>query len=245
LTTLTNQTGRIGRRSVRSAIAALPLAVAAFGVALWSPAGAQEATPSPTPGVIGTPETTIDCSTAPAAASTYAIASADSQARYVAEEELANKGANEAVGSTNAFIGTIYFGANGQPLACTRFDVDLRTLKSDEARRDNFLYNNTLETQQYPLATFILTSVEGLDQSLADGQETTFTLVGELTVHGVTKLVAWETKATLDGDKLTGTATTSFDMPDFDITPPKVGPVISLDEHVKLEVDITAQKQSS
>jgi polyisoprenoid-binding protein YceI len=245
LRTLTNQTGRIGRRTVRSAIAALPLAVAAFGAALGSPAGAQEAAPSPTPGVIGTPETTIDCSTAPAAATTYAIASADSEARYVAEEELSGKGANEAVGATNAFIGTIYLDANGQPLACTRFDVDLRTLKSDEARRDNWLYNNTLETQQYPLATFILTSVEGLDQSsLADGQQTTFTLVGELTVHGVTKLVAWETTATLDGDKLSGTATTAFDMPDFDITPPKVGPVISLDEHVKLEVDITAQKQS-
>jgi hypothetical protein len=30
-------------------------------------------------------------------------------------------------------------------------------------------------------------------------------------------------------------------MADFDIQPPKVGPVISLDENVKLEVDITAK----
>ncbi|MEA2531409.1 MAG: hypothetical protein QOG89_3053, partial [Thermomicrobiales bacterium] len=124
--------------------------------------------------------------------------------------------------------------------ACSRFDADLRTLKSDESRRDNFLYNNTLQTEQYPLATFILTSVEGLDQPLGK-DKTTFTLVGDLTIHGVTKAVSWEATAKLEDDTLTGTAFTTFNMADFDIQPPKVGPVISLDENVKLEVDITAK----
>jgi polyisoprenoid-binding protein YceI len=128
------------------------------------------------------------------------------------------------------------------PLACSRFDVDLRTLTSDESRRDNFLYTNTLETQTYPLATFILSSVEGLDEPLADGEETQVKLIGNLTVHGQTKLIAWDAKIKMDGDTLTGTASTTFNMADFNITPPKVGPVMSIDETVKLEVDITAQK---
>jgi polyisoprenoid-binding protein YceI len=225
-----------------------PLTLLAVWIAApWSTA-AQEA--SPTPGVLASPPATVDCgtnpNTAPAdAATTFTIVSEDSEAAYHAEEELAHKGANTAIGKTNAIIGNVYFGKDDMPLACSRFDVDLRTLKSDESRRDNFLYNNTLQTQQYPLATFILTSVEGLDKPLANGDKTTFTLIGNLTVHGVTKLVAWEATATADGDTLKGSATTTFQMPDFDITPPKVGPVISLDETVKLVVDISAKRASS
>ena len=92
------------------------------------------------------------------------------------------------------------------PLACSRFDVDLRTLQSDSSRRDNYLYSNTLETEQFPLATFILTGVEGLDGPLPDGEETSFTLIGNLTVHGVTNLISWEAKVTRDGDELSGDA---------------------------------------
>jgi polyisoprenoid-binding protein YceI len=221
-------------------------AVIALGSLVGRPAGAQE-TPTVTPGVQATAPATVNCDpsvTATAGASSFTIDSAQSEARYKAEEELAGRGANTAIGKTNAIIGQIRFGADGLPLACSRFDVDLRTLKSDEARRDNFLYNHTLETQKYPLATFVLTSVAGLDKPLSDGQKATFTLLGNLTVHGVTKYVAWEATATRDGETLQGTAATTFEMPDFAITPPKVGPVVSLDQKVALEVDLTAKQAS-
>lgn len=240
---------RLAARTLRKPAALIaPLSLAAIGaVSILAPVAAQESTPAATePGVLSTPAATIDCSdtATPNAtanvATTYTIVSDQSEARYKAEEELAGKGANTAIGKTNAFIGTILFDADGNPLACSRFDVDLRTLQSDESRRDNFLYNNTLETGTYPLATFILTSVEGLSGPLVDGQETTFTLIGNLTLHGATKLVAWSATVTKDGGSITGSATTAFDMPDFNITPPKVGPVLSLDEHVVLEIDLTA-----
>ena len=190
---------------------------------------ANAAAPSPDPNAV-----------APAAI--FNLVSEESAARYRAQEELAGVGATEAVGETNAIIGSILFDEAGAPLACTRFDVDLRTLTSDQARRDNYLYNNTLQTEQYPLATFVLTEVQGLDGALPEGEETTFFLIGNLTVHGVTKLVAWESTATLDGDGLEGTASTTFDMPDFGIEPPVVGPVVSLDERVVLEVNIVAER---
>ena len=221
-------------------LSALPAATAAQTAT--AEAGAIE------PGVLTTPPAEIDCQTSPTAsaagtpADAFAIVSEESEARYRAQEELVGRGAVEAVGRTSAFIGQILFDAEGMPLACSRFDVDLRTLQSDEARRDNYLYNNTLETETYSLATFILTEVAGLEEPLADGAEATFTLIGNLSVHGVTRLVAWETTATLDGDTLEGTAVTSFNMPDFDITPPRVGPVVSLDETVALEVDIVAER---
>jgi len=217
----------------------MPLVAVALSGLIWNAASAQEATPTATPGVLPSPAANLDCSTV-APTTTYAIDSESSAVRYLAQEELAGKGANTAVGETNAFIGNIYLDETGLPLACSRWDADLRTLKSDESRRDNFLYNNTLQTEQYPLATFILTSVEGLSQPLG-ADDVTFTLIGDLTIHGVTKSVSWAATAKLDGDALTGSAATTFNMADFDIQPPKVGPVVSLDENVKLEVDISAK----
>jgi polyisoprenoid-binding protein YceI len=228
------------------------LVIAGLGLVLIAqPAVAHDAASTPsataTPGVIGTPPATSTCDAtatpdASTIATTYAIANGSSNAQYEAEEQLAGKGANTAIGKTNAFIGSFSFDKSGNPIACSRWYVDLRTLKSDEARRDNFLYSNTLETETYPLATFTLTSVEGFTGPLVEGKEMSLTLIGELNLHGVTKMVSWSAKVTLNGDEITGAADTSFDMPDFNIQPPKVGPVLSLDEHVKLHVDIVAKK---
>jgi hypothetical protein len=86
-----------------------PLTLLAVWIAApWSTA-AQEA--SPTPGVLASPPATVDCgtnpNTAPAdAATTFTIVSEDSEAAYHAEEELAHKGANTAIGKTNAITAT-------------------------------------------------------------------------------------------------------------------------------------------
>jgi len=167
--------------------------------------------------------------------------SEESTARYISEEQLSGIGANTAIGQTQAIIGTILFDDANAPLACSRFDVDLRTLQSDEARRDNYLYTNTLETETYPLATFVLARVEGLEGGLVEGQTTTISLVGDLTLHGVTLPAAWDAEVTLEDGTLTGTARTSFNMADYNMEQPVVGPVISVDEIVELEVEILAR----
>ena len=57
----------------------------------------------------------------------------------------------------------------------------------------------------------------------------------------MTKLVAWEAKVALIDGALTGTAATMFEMPEFAIEPPSVPVVLSLDETIRLEVDLTAR----
>jgi polyisoprenoid-binding protein YceI len=232
-------TSRIGMAIGMVAVAA-PLALAA------SPALAQDATA--TPGVIGTPVATDSCDLSnpsfvpEGAAATYVIDSGQSLASYHAEEELAQIGKQTATGSTNAFIGQLAFDSNGLPMECSRFDVDLRTLTSDESRRDNFLYSNVLETGTYPLATFILTSVEGMGGALTDGQEIPVTLIGNLTIHGVTNQVSWDATVKLDGDNITGHATTNFTLDQYNMQKPIVGPVISIADTIQLEVSIVAAK---
>ncbi len=223
------------------------LAMAGLQVTLTNSVLAQDETPASEVGVLeardGLPEcAAVDPGAVPAeeAAAAYAITSEESAARYTVTEELASVGANEVVGETTAILGHILFDANGAPLPCSRFDVDLRTLQTDEARRDNYLRGNTLETDTYPLATFVLRQVEGVDGPLPEGEDVTITLVGDLTFHGVTQLAAWEATVTKEGDALTGTATTSFTFPDFNMEKPIVGPVVGIADEVTLEVDLVA-----
>jgi polyisoprenoid-binding protein YceI len=233
------------------ALAFIPPAVVAAGVLIsgTSSVVAQDtATPVPM-GLVQEAENLSECVPAEIgalpegtdAAVVYAIVPEESAARYRVQEELVQIGESEAVGETQAIIGQFGFGEDELPLPCSRFDVDLRTLQSDQARRDNYLYRNTLEAETYPLATFVLRAIEGMEAPLADGQETTLRLIGDLTLRDVTKLVAWEARVTLVDGALTGTAATMFEMPDFGIEPPSVPVVLSLDETIRLEVDFTAR----
>jgi polyisoprenoid-binding protein YceI len=237
-------------RGRRLALAVVPaaLALATLTTTAFSTVEArQSATPTPI-GIVETREGLPECAPAEIgslpegtqAAAVYSIVPEESIARYRVEEELAEVGVQDAVGQTQAMIGQIAFGEDGLPLPCSRFDVDLRTLQSDSARRDNFLYSNTLEAETYPLATFVLRAVEGLDQPLAEGEETTLMLIGDLTLRDTTRLVAWEATVARDGSRLTGNAATEFEMPDFAIEPPRVPVVLSLDETIRLEIDVTA-----
>lgn len=228
------------RRLALPGFSIFTLLMLALGMGMASAALAQDSTPAASPSAS---PTTTACDTEAAiasAAATYSIVSEESAARYISEEQLSGIGANTAIGETQAIIGTILFDDSNVPLGCSRFDVDLRTLQSDEAQRDNYLYNNTLETETYPLATFVLARVEGLGGGLVDGETTTISLVGDLRLHGVTLPATWEADVTLDGDTLTGTARTSFRMADYNMEEPVVGQVISVDETVELEVEISA-----
>jgi polyisoprenoid-binding protein YceI len=209
---------------------------------------AQDSTPPATEaGVLGDAIATDSCdlsnyaATPPGTSVLYSIVSDQSEARYLAEEEIAGQGANTAVGRTNAIIGQIGLDANNAPLTCSRFDVDLRTLASDDSRRDNKLYDETLETGEYPLGTFILTSVDGLDGGLVDGQEASVMLLGNLTLHGVTKQVAWSATVTMSEGTITGSAETKFNIADFDMVEPTSSLVLSIDDTITLQVDLVAQ----
>ena len=245
--------GRPGHRLLATLVVPLLLvAILAAGFAGGAAAqdgdqSAETDTSAVTAGVLDTEPALLDCTTIgtdasalPVPTALYQLVGEESAARYRVEEELATIGATEAVGETNAIIGQILFDETGSPLACSRFDVDLRTLQSDDPRRDNYLYGNTLETEQFPLATFVLTAVEGLDGPLVDGETAELLLIGDLSIHGVTRAVAWQASVTREGETLTGSAAMTFEMADFAIEQPRAQIVVSLDETVRLEVDLTA-----
>ena len=164
-----------------------------------------------------------------------------SEARYRAQEVLVGRGANEAVGRTMNVSGTIQVEADGTIAADhSRIMVDMTSLQSDSNTRDNYIKRNTLQVAEFPNAIFVVTSAPGLPVPLPTSGEAAFELVGDLTVHGVSRPTTWQATATFADREVTGTATTTVLMTDFGMTPPRVGSVVSIEDSVKLELDVRA-----
>ena len=164
-----------------------------------------------------------------------------SVARYRVKEELARVSlSGEAVGETPDVVGAIVFGADGSVQPGSKIVVDLRTLRSDEVRRDNFLRQNSLESNRFPLAEFVIREVSGLSWPLPESGEAEFQLRGDMTLHGVTAALTWDVIASFGPEGVTGRATTRFQFADFDISKPSLFFIISVEDEMRLEVDFNA-----
>jgi polyisoprenoid-binding protein YceI len=169
-----------------------------------------------------------------------------SQARYHAREQLVGKTLpSEAVGTSKSVSGSLVLSSDGTVQADqSKISVDLSKLQSDESRRDNFVKSDTLQTTRFPMATFVPRGVEGLPSPLPTSGEATFQLAGDLTVHGVTKPVTWQVTAQFADDSITGNATTNVKITDFGMTPPRAGPVLSIEDALTLELAFTAARDA-
>src|SRR6266849_8988984 len=109
----------------------------------------------------------------------FQIVSAQTTASYSVYENLIfqNKPNNDAIGTTYSVQGSFKIRTGTSPLvASMNITVDLSTLQSDAQRRDNFIKQNSLQTDTYPNATFVSVSTQGLPSSYSDGQTVHFQL---------------------------------------------------------------------
>ncbi|MEY3989764.1 MAG: hypothetical protein RI985_845 [Chloroflexota bacterium] len=214
-------------------------------------AAAVEATAEPTvapaaeePTAEATAEPTAEVSSEPATtgARTFVIDPAQSSAQYAVEEIFfSDNRLFTAVGVTNAVEGEFEVTADGKPSGkVTRMRVDLRTLKSDSPRRDNAIRRQWLESDKFPYADFVSTDALNLPASYTEGEQVTFMLVGDMTVRDVTKPVEWTVIGTLQGNTVTGEATTVIKMSDFGFAAPDIGGVLKAEDEAALTVKFVA-----
>ena len=177
---------------------------------------------------------------------TLVLDASASQARYHAHEQLVGHDLpSEAVGTSGAVNGSIVIAPDGSIVSDqSRVVVDLSQLKSDESRRDNFIKGNTLQTSRFPMATFVPRDAADLPTPLPTSGQAEFSLSGDLTVHGVTRPVTWQVTAQFSDGQVTGNATTQVNISDFGMTPPKAGPVLSIQDSLTLEVAFQAALQA-
>jgi polyisoprenoid-binding protein YceI len=169
----------------------------------------------------------------------YVVGPAGNEARYRVREQLAGFDLpRDAIGATKDVTGQIVIGADGKVVKdASKVTINLATLKSDQGRRDNFLRTRTLETSKYPKAELVPSALEGLLMPIAPGASQTFTVRGDLTVHGVTHPTTWQVTARGEGKDVVGTASTAFTFKDFGLEQPKVPVVLSVADTIRLEYD--------
>ena len=175
---------------------------------------------------------------------TFQIVSGHSQASYSIREKFADLVSKvTAAGVTDQVEGLVVVDPQsevfGQVITMT---VNLRALRSDDESRDEKLAERWLVTNAYPHAYFTSTGIQNASSTYREGVETTFLLHGDLTIRDITRPVTFESRATLEADTLTGEATTTIRMTDFGIAPPDLLGFVTVEDEVKLTVNLVARE---
>jgi polyisoprenoid-binding protein YceI len=159
---------------------------------------------------------------------------------YRVDETLAGNRANTAVGRTPDVMGSLVL--SGTQITSVDVTASTQTLQSDDNRRDGQLHRQALETDQFPEATFKLTTPIDLATVPTDGQTISVTATGELTLHGVTKAVKVPIEARLSGDVVTVAGSIAIQFGDYGIAQPSSFVVLSVEDHGTVEFQLHFRK---
>lgn len=170
------------------------------------------------------------------------------KATYRVREQLAGISfPDDAVGTTESVTGSLVLLPDGSfDAAKSKLTIDLRALKSDQDMRDGYVKSRTLETDKFPNAEFVPRKLQGAPSPLPAPDRPTdqsgFQLVGDLTVHGVTKEVTLNGYATYSKDLVAGRAMTSFTFATFGLSKPTLARLLSVDDKIELELDFKLKR---
>lgn len=183
----------------------------------------------------------------PPGAIVFKIVPGESKASYEVGETLIsqNNRFNVAIGTTPQINGEIQVDqTNLQNSKVGILTIDISQLQSDSSRRDNTIRERFLQSSKYPTATFQPTKIEGLPTgSYSSGEELTFKVTGDLTIQEVTKPVTFDVTAGLDGNTLTGTATSQILMSDYGFGPIQIAGILGTQDQVKLTLNFVARSE--
>jgi polyisoprenoid-binding protein YceI len=160
---------------------------------------------------------------------------APSSAGYRVQEVIAGQD-KTAVGRTSTVDGSFTI-TNGQVTAA-EVNVDLASMASDEAQRDEQFRERIMSTDQFPVATFTLT--EGFALPSTTGIEG-IKVQGTLSLRGVEKPATFTISGKTEGNGLSIVASTDINFADYQIPNPSIGPV-STDDHGTIEVALSAKR---
>lgn len=165
----------------------------------------------------------------------------------VREKLLRLPASNDAVGRTGAITGGFRLAGDGAELRVEkgmRIEVDVSTLKSDEVRRDDHMRTMAIETDLFPAATFVSTSDIVLSADAAASGLASVTVPGDLTIHGVTRLVSIPLQAQLAAGRIEIVGTLTFPWGYFDMKRPDLA-YVTVEADPTLEFQVFFEHESS
>lgn len=208
--------------------------------------------PAPTPTVVSPTAAPLASSASGPAASallsgktvTFRVVPDLSEASYEVREHIFRfPSPQTTIGASKALEAEFQLSLkNGMPvIENSVLKVDLRKLTSDQSRRDQYIRENNLESNKFPFAEFVVTSVDGFPVDAAEGKELRFKVTGNMKIHDATKPLTFNVRATLAGDTLTGTGTTFLLMKDFGFDAPDIAGLLQVTDGVTVTVKGTAK----
>ncbi|HEY6379256.1 MAG TPA: YceI family protein [Candidatus Dormibacteraeota bacterium] len=165
-------------------------------------------------------------------------------AGYRVREQLGFLSApSDAVGRTSSIKGaaTLTDSAGALTVTTASFTVDVSTLTSDRSMRDERIRSIGLQSDQYPTATFVLTSPIQLPTATTTGQAVHVSAAGRLTIHGTTKTETIPLDARLSGAQIEVVGSITFPWSDFGMQAPSVGGFVTVTEQATMEFDLHLQ----
>ena len=218
------------RKGLAAVVALLVFGVSAVGVA----AARSSASAATVQAVVTPPPAAREQGT-----TRYVLAPEGNSARYFVREQLASVNfPSDAVGVTDSLTGAITVDDKGQVVpAESKIVANISYLKSDRDMRDGFIRRRTMETDKYPTVTLVPREITGLAMPIPDSGRVTFTLLGDLTVKGVTRPTTWTVMAAMRRGAVRGTASTGFTFADFQLEKPKVMSILSVADSIHLVYD--------
>jgi polyisoprenoid-binding protein YceI len=166
-------------------------------------------------------------------------------ARYRVRERLVGHDLpNDAIGETKSLTGAIEFDSKGKVIPqSSKFVLDAATFVSDKDRRDGFVRGRLLEADEYPSIVLVPTDVSGVSLPLPTSGTLPIEMIGNLTVHGVTRPTTWKGSAKFQDGRVTGSAATAFTFDDIQMEQPRVPVLLSVADTIRLEIDFDLIRQ--
>ena len=163
------------------------------------------------------------------------------------DEELVGIGGKTVVGRTPDV--SAQFTINGSEIVSSSegnrptVTVDMTTLITDDASRNNAIKRQAIETSKFPEASLVIT--ESIDFSSATDLEAGFTteIFVDLTIHGVTRQETIEVTASFDGSRILVFGNLGpILLSDYEIEKPRSAVVLSVEDNALMEFQLFFKK---
>jgi hypothetical protein len=149
----------------------------------------------------------------------------------------------DAILTTDGITGAFGLDDDGTFAAGSELRVPLVTLKSDDDRRADAA-RETMNADRFRDAVVKPVRANGLTMPLPASGTLTFTLDSLMTVNNFERPVVWEVTADRTGRDLKVRARTAFKFGHFGMDPPRRGPVLSIVDEIRMEIELDAKQRS-
>lgn len=179
----------------------------------------------------------------------FVIQQSTTQASYSVHEELFDQEipSRTVLGNTGQVEGEMELQIDSQnggvAVGENQITVNIESLSTNESRRDNRIREEWLESSTYPLATFVTREIQNFPADIQKGENATFQLVGDLTIREVTQSTTFTTTAVLNGNTLSGSASTLIFMRDFGFEPPSLMGILAVTDGVTVTLNFVMEEE--